>query len=207
MLCHALLGSSGQSQGDKVRFIQPVALRGVGVGSKKQSTTGPYRGTYIDVPAGASHAQPAHTARSLALSACGPPKVWGAGPTRRVEGGVCVVGWLAGRAGEPKLLSLRTQAPGQGPRLFMRHRHVFSCAFPHVPVHWPRPCAAMVTLPDSSKVHPPNVLLPNPVHFRMQPEIGEGAQEHAHTHTGAKWVSRRPARGIRCEISQPPAPP
>lgn len=34
------------------------------------------------------------------LAACGPPKVWGAGPIRRVGGGVCVVGW----AGVPKFL-------------------------------------------------------------------------------------------------------
>ena len=102
-------------------------------------------------------------------------------------------GWLGGRAQVPS----RTQAPGQGPRLFMRHRHVFSCAFPHVPVHWPRPCAAKVTLPDSSKVHPPNVLLPNPVHFRLHPEIGD--RERGRRSTGAKVSeqARRPGRGIR----------
>lgn len=92
--------------------------------------------------------------------------------------------WLVGRA-RPSFFSAHpgTQAPGQGPRLFMRHRHVFSCAFPHVPVHWPRPCAAKVTLPDSSKVHPPNVLLPtqSPLPFSPATRIGErrstGAQE------------------------------
>lgn len=141
---------------------------------------------YIDVRAGASPwpaSQPTHSSLSAlratqGFGELGRPGVWR-------EGCAWLAGWLGGRA-SPSSFLLRTQAPGQGPRLFMRHRHVFSCGFPHIPVHWPRPCAAKVTLPDSSKVHPPNVLLPNPVHFRLQPEIGEGAQEHAHTHTGAR---------------------
>lgn len=130
--------------GRQAAFHPAVAL----MGGKQKAVHHRAISRYLDVAAGASP----HSSLLAGHQGLGR----GAGPTKACGGrGVC--GWLDGR--RPSSF-WRTQAPGQGPRLFMRHRHVFSCAFPHVPVHCPRPCAAKVTLPDSSKVHPPNVLLP-----------------------------------------------
>lgn len=83
----------------------------------------------------------------------------------------------------------------------MRHRHVFSCAFPHVPVHPPRPCAAKVTLPDSSKVHPPNVLLPTPSIFACNQKLERESAGAPGRRGEREQEARRPGVG-----SDQPAP-
>lgn len=178
MLCRALLGSSGQFQGQAV-FHPAVAL----ISGKQKAVLHRTISRYLDV---ADMSQTTLLAARLLADHQG----LGSWPDQACRGGGACV-WLVGRA-PPKFSSPLTQAPGQGPRLFMRHRHVFSCAFPHVPVHWPRPCAAKVTLPDSSKVHPPNVLLPTQSPSPVSPATRIGERRS----TGAK-VSKEASRGTR----------
>lgn len=86
MFCRALSGSSGQSQG-QAAFHPAVAL----ISGKQKAVHQRAISRYLDV---------VEVSQPTLLAACGPPKVWGAGPIRRVGGGVCVVGW----AGVPKFL-------------------------------------------------------------------------------------------------------
>lgn len=86
MSCRALSGSSGRSQGQGA-FHPAVAL----IGGKQKAVHQRAISRYLDV---------VEVSQPTLLAACGPPKVWGAGPIRRVGGGVCVVGW----AGVPKFL-------------------------------------------------------------------------------------------------------
>jgi hypothetical protein len=185
-----LVGQFRTSPG-KTRCVSSGWLLGW-VRSKKQSTTGPYRGTSTS-----RQEQSSHSASLLS----GHPRFGELGRTG-VWRGVCVVGWT----GAPKLLSAcAPRHPGRVLASSCDTGNVFSCAFPHVPVHRPRPCAAEVTLPDSSKVHPPSVLCtlcPTPGYFPAcnREEIGETAGAR----TGAKGVSKRPAHGIRSASPQCP---
>lgn len=180
MSCRALLGSSGQSEG-QAAFHPAVAL----IGGKQKAVHLRAISRYLDV---------VEVSQPTLLAACGPPKVWGAGPIRRVGGGVCVVG----RAGVPKVL----RAPRHLGRvlasscdtgmyfhaLFPTYRYIHRA---HAPQR-----SHYLTLPRYTHLtysRPPRPFSPATRNWRAQERRGEGVR-----------AGRRPGGQAWDQISQPP---